>query len=188
MHEKVAEYLENRSHQKQLTEEKYRWLVLEYAGLLKDSKEHVEITKDDYERYLKSQVETPLIKGGKYYVLKKPPIEMTDEEFAAVEKEIPEKDLNRIKQDAFGIKKERNWPFILLTAAACLLWTGGLVLALIQSIVPNNWYIDDVMQYSFSFSAFLSALLAYVLPGAVCLFLADVCKKTRIFLKLYKEK
>lgn len=188
MQEKVAAYLEKRSHEKHLAEEKYRYLVLESAGLLGDSKEYMEISQAEYDACLKNQSGTTKFEDGRYYILKKPSVQMTDAEFAAVEKEIPEKTLNRMKREAFGRKKEKDWAVILLTAAACVIAVGGLVLALISSIVPTNWYIDDVMQYSFSFSGFLSVFLPYVLYSAVCLFLAEVCRKAAAALKLLGRK
>ena len=194
MQDKVREYLNSCEHQKELAESRYRYRVLEYAGLLESKKDYVEVTREEYNYYLATDRSVTRYSDWKYYILKKLPVEMSDEEFAAVEKQIPDSILAKLKQDEpiptakLVEKKDRDWVVILLTAAAGVITLGGLILAIISSIAPTNWYIDDKMQYGFSFSGFLSIFLPYVLYGAICLFLAEVCKKTGAALKLLGKK
>ena len=194
MQEKVQEYLKNCEHEKELTEARYRYRVLEYAGLLESKKDYVEVTREEYNYYLSTDRNATKYADWKYYVLKKPPVEMTDEEFTAVEKQIPESVLARLKQNTpiptakLVEKKTRDWVVLILTTAACVIGIGGLILAIISSRTPTNIFYDDVQQYGFSFTQFLSTFLPYVLYGSVCLFLAEVCKKTNAFLKLSGKK
>ena len=121
-------------------------------------------------------------------------VEMSEEEFAAVEKQIPESVLTKLKQSSpiptakLIEKKEKDWVVILLTVAAGIITLGGLILAIMAGRLPTNYYINDVQQINFSFSIFLSTLLPYILYGAICLFLAEVCKKAGAALKMFGKK
>ena len=60
--------------------------------------------------------------------------------------------------------------------------------AIMAGRLPTNYYINDVQQINFSFSVFLSTFLPYILYGAICLFLAEVCKKAGAALKIFGKK
>ena len=48
MQEKVESFLSKCEHEKKLANEKYRWLVQEYAGLLNEEEGYVEVSKEDW--------------------------------------------------------------------------------------------------------------------------------------------
>ena len=194
MQDKVREYLNDCEHQKELAEARYRYRVLEYAGLLESKKDYIEVTREEYEYYKATDNNLTKYSDWKYYVLKKLPVEMSEEEFAAVEKQIPESVLTKLKQSSpiptakLIEKKEKDWVVILLTVAAGIITLGGLILAIMAGRLPTNYYINDVQQINFSFSVFLSTLLPYILYGTICLFLAEVCKKAGAALKMFGKK
>ena len=185
MQEKVESFLSKCEHEKKLANEKYRWLVQEYAGLLNEEEGYVEVSKEDWEKYKNTESLPTQYVHGKYYVTKKLPIKMTDEEFAAVEKAIPEKVLKGLKQETTGTNKDKDWPYIILLTIACLIWTAGLIISISASVITSGYFNTSS---SFSFINFLAGLIPYLLYGAICFFLAEVCKKARKVIKLYEKK
>lgn len=185
MQEKVESFLNKCEHEKKLAREKYCWLVQEYAGLLNDEEGYVEVSKEDWERFKNSESRPVQYANGKYYVTKKLPIKMTDEEFAAVEKEIPEKVLNGMKRESTDTNKDKDWPYIILLTVACLIWAAGLIISVSASTITSG-YLNAPS--SFSFITFLGALIPYLLYGAICFFLAEVCKKARKVINVYEKK
>ena len=177
MQERVEAFLRKCQNAKNAEEFSYRYKVLEYAGLLTDKMEFVEVTKAEYEDALKEQQGTNFGNDGKYYVFKKVPVEVSDEEFAAVEKESPEKVLNKLKKVTTSTKKEKNKAVVIFMVLACIMWVGGLILAISTSVTATNVFYDSFRQYDFSFSVFLSTLLSYVPYGAVLFLLAVLCKR-----------
>ena len=81
MQDKVREYLNDCEHQKELAEARYRYRVLEYAGLLESKKDYIEVTREEYEYYKATDNNLTKYSDWKYYVLKKLPVEMSEEEF-----------------------------------------------------------------------------------------------------------
>ena len=185
MQEKVESFLSKCEHEKKLAREKYCWLVQEYAGLLNDEEGYVEVSKEDWERFKNSESRPVQYANGKYYVTKKLPIKMTDEEYAAVEKEIPEKVLKGLKQETTGTNKDKDWPYIILLTIACLIWAVGLIISVSASTITSD-YLNAPS--SFSFITFLGALIPYLLYGSICFFLAEVCKKARKVINVYEKK
>ena len=185
MQEKVESFLNKCEHEKKLAREKYCWLVQEYAGLLNDEEGYVEVSKEDWERFKNSESRPVQYANGKYYVTKKLPIKMTDEEYAAVEKEIPEKVLKGLKQETTGTNKDKDWPYIILLTIACLIWAVGLIISVSASTITSD-YLNAPS--SFSFITFLGALIPYLLYGSICFFLAEVCKKARKVINVYEKK
>ena len=185
MQEKVESFLNKCEHEKKLAREKYCWLVQEYAGLLNEEEGYVEVSKEDWERFKNSESQPVLYANKKYYVTKKLPIKMTDEEFAAVEKEIPEKVLNGMKRESTDTNKDKDWPYIILLTVACLIWAAGLIISISASVITSGYFNEFS---GFSFITFLSGLVSYLLYGAICFFLAEVCKKARKVIKLYEKK
>ena len=177
MQEKVEAFLRKCQNAKNAETVSYRYKVLEYAGLLTDKMEFVEVTKAEYEDALKEQQGTNYGNDGKFYVFKKVPVEVSDEEFAAVEKEIPEKVLEKLKKKTASDKKEKNKAVLIFMILACVMWAGGLILAISTSVTATNVFYDSFRQYDFSFSVFLSTLLSYVPYGAVFFFLAVLCRR-----------
>ena len=185
MQEKVESFLNKCEHEKKLAREKYCWLVQEYAGLLNEEEGYVEVSKEDWERFKNSESRPVQYANGKYYVTKKLPIKMTDEEYAAVEKEIPEKVLKGLKQETTGTNKDKDWPYIILLTIACLIWAVGLIISVSASTITSG-YLNAPS--SFSFITFLGALIPYLLYGSICFFLAEVCKKARKVINVYEKK
>ena len=185
MQEKVESFLSKCEHEKKLAREKYCWLVQEYAGLLNEEEGYVEVSKEDWERFKNSESRPVQYANGKYYVTKKLPIKMTDEEYAAVEKEIPEKVLKGLKQETTGTNKDKDWPYIILLTIACLIWAVGLIISVSASTITSD-YLNAPS--SFSFITFLGALIPYLLYGSICFFLAEVCKKARKVINVYEKK
>lgn len=185
MQEKVESFLSKCEHEKKLAREKYCWLVQEYAGLLNEEEGYVEVSKEDWERFKNSESRPVQYANGKYYVTKKLPIKMTDEEYAAVEKEIPEKVLKGLKQETTGTNKDKDWPYIILLTIACLIWAVGLIISVSASTITSG-YLNAPS--SFSFITFLGALIPYLLYGSICFFLAEVCKKARKVINVYEKK
>ena len=186
MQEKVESFLNKCEHEKKLAREKYCWLVQEYAGLLNEEEGYVEVSKEDWERFKNSESRPVQYANGKYYVTKKLPIKMTDEEYAAVEKEIPEKVLNGMKRESTDTNKDKDWPYIILLTVACLIWAAGLIISISASPLFSGLYTKELS--GFSFITFFGTLVPYLLYGAICFFLAEVCKKARKVIKLYEKK
>ena len=186
MQEKVESFLSKCEHEKKLANEKYRWLVQEYAGLLNEEEGYVEVSKEDWEKYKNTESLPTQYVHGKYYVTKKLPIRMTEEEFAAVEKAIPEKVLKGLKQETTGTNKDKDWSYIILLTIACLIWAAGLIISISASLLFSGLYTKELS--GFSFITFFGTLVPYLLYGAICFFLAEVCKKARKVIKLYEKK
>lgn len=189
MSQTVEGFLAECSNRKRLTAQAYRYLVLEHAGLLEDRSDYVEVTKEEYDESIKnSESGKTKYADGKYYVLKKVPVELTEEEFSAIEKELPEDVLLKMKRKTSGVKRETDWFFIALITLAAAIGLGGLILAITAALIPTNTYFNSVRMYQFELGTFLSVLLPYLLYTAICMFLADVCRKTRAYLHLVSEK
>ena len=190
MQEKVNDFLNRSKAEKNLEEQAYRYLVLKYAGLLNDESDYMEIGKAEYEREEKEGRASVKEVNGKYYVYRKLPLKVTEEEFAAVEKEIPESVLNDFKQKTVEKgKKEKNLAVTVFLVLTCVFWIGGLILALLGSFTATNvWNTYGYREYDFSFTVFLSSFIAYVPYGAVCFLFAVLCNRFKMDINLKRKK
>ena len=88
-----------------------------------------------------------------------------------------EKTQDELLKQVFPEKKIKDWPSLVLMAVAFVIWIGGLIVAVNAAKVDLHLTINGVKQYDFIFTTFLEEMIRYLLYGAICLFLAEVCKK-----------
>lgn len=88
-----------------------------------------------------------------------------------------EKTQDELLKQVFPEKKIKDWPSFVLMAVAFVIWIGGLIVAVMSSVTTTNISSFGFTETHFSLQAFLGVLIPYLLYGAICLFLAEVCKK-----------
>lgn len=190
MQEKVQEFLLSQEQQQDINDEIYHYSVLQYAELLTDQYGNVPVTEQDY---LNTPEAERKIENGKFLARKRLPIEVTDEEFTAVE--------GAISKDVIAYLKHRTYDTIVVdtdqksnaatffTVLAWILWIGGLIIAIVGSNVTvqkGGYYSYTTTE--FSFALFMSTFVIYLISGAFCLCAAELFKKLQTIVNLLRRK
>ena len=184
MQEKVAEFIQKHEDEQKQKEEKYRAEVISASGLISDEVDFVETTFAEYNTWHYNDSSMCKEEDGKYYVKKRLPIILTDEEFAALEKAMPSDKLAEIraKIDGISIEKEgKSWAGRFLTVIAVILWVGGLIISISGANVENGW------RKEFSFEIFMSIFIVYFISGCFALCGAELFKKLQEIVNLLKK-
>ena len=74
MNEKVQAFIDQQEYLKKLQEQKYHYLVAEYAGLMKDEADFIEVTKEEYNEALYVNASNAKSEDGKYFAKKRLPL------------------------------------------------------------------------------------------------------------------
>ncbi len=189
MDPRVEEYLRKCEEQKKEEEAAYREKVLIAAGLT--NKQDVECSEEEF-------YNTPmpdrgpsqeLDDGWHYHILKKEPIEVTDEEFAAIEKTIIANEKKEVP--AFPESMEQSWAGSFFTGLAWFIWIGGLIASIvlaIQTVPSSGYYGRTTNETQFSFSTFLTFFSTCFFAGAFCMAAAEHFKKLQTIVNLLRGK
>lgn len=189
MNPMVEDYLRKCDERDRQKDAEHRKKVLLAAGLTTE----VECECSEYEYY-----NTPLSKrlfisddenGTSFRILKDAPIEVTDEEFAAIEK------ATETSETAFAQEKEqRSGAATFFLTLAWILWIGGLIVAIVtgNQKVPHtstSYYGRTTTTYTneFSFTTFMTTFVSYVIYGAFCMAAAELFKKLQTIVNLLRK-
>ena len=188
MNAKVESFLNKAMEEEQDREKKYRYLVMEYAGLLSDEKDYCEVTRKEYYDQPEGKKE-----NGKYYLKKPVPLDIPDEEFSAVEAAIPKEKLEDFRLKAAGaeiMETGKSNAAVFLTVLGWLIWIGGLIISFAGAGVTRTvaGYFGDRTVKEFSFLAFISAFITYLVSGALCLCAAELFRKLQAIVNLLRRK
>lgn len=191
MNAKVESFLNKAMEEKQDREKKYQYLVMEYAGLLSDEKDYYEVTRKEYIDHPEGSKK----ENGKYYLKKPVPMIIADEEFSAVEAAIPKEKLEDFRLKAAGAEimyeeTKKSNAAVFLTALGWLIWIGGLIVSFAGAVVTRTvaGYFGDRTVSEFSFLAFISAFISYLVSGALCLCAAELFRKLQTIVNLLRRK
>ena len=174
MQERVEAFIRKCEEEKLEKEErawqKYHDAVLRYAGLANNQWQMTEVTKEEYDRSIYYREK----RNGKYYTEMRIPFEITEEEFAAVEKAIPREKLAELRMQAAETETEtavedRSWAGSFLTGMAVLCWIGAIIILLV-----------DISQ--------TSAVVTCVITGGFALCAAELFKKLQTIVNLMKRE
>lgn len=188
MQEKVEAFIQKCADEKRLEEKSYRDRVLRYAGFLSENINYVEVSKKEYDAcggITKKE-------DGKYYIQRKTPVVISDEEFEAIEKAIPDEKLAELRLEASGAVpqgSEKSWAATFFTIIAWLIWIVGLVISIVGAkvtVVKGSYYTYQAEE--FNFTVFITAFITYFIYGCLALCAAELFKKMQTIVNLLKRK
>lgn len=192
MNEKVQAFLDKREAELDFQDQTYYYLVMKEAGLLSDEKEFFEVTEKEYKAFYTDSSNSKK-ENGKFYIMKKIPIEITDEEFEAVEKALPKEIMDDILLKSQGIdvdkEAENSTAAIFFTILAWTFWIGGFIISRTSSNVTRE--VTGYFSYTvteFSFKLFMSTFCIYLISGFFCLCAAELFKKLQTIVNLLRRK
>ena len=194
MNEKVQAFLNKCNDQHELEEMNYRYLVMSHAGLLSDEFDFFQVSQKEYKQYSSSALATKE-ENGKYYVKKRVPIDISDEEFSFVEGAIPKDTLAEIRLKSIGTEAnkedENSGAAKFFTIIACILFIGGLILAIVSATsrewVPGYRY-GGYYETKFDFMVFITTLLTYFLYGCFSLCASELFKKLQTIVNILRRQ
>lgn len=180
MRREVEQYLNNHAVDAKKADAENRAKVLIEAGLY----EYPEITEEEYKKimfYDKAFIKE--VDGVRlFYKKEKVPLEVTDEEYAAILATIP-KEEERVEDEAAS-----SGAATFFAAIAWIIWIGGLILAIALSVyeaeVRNYWSYTET---KFSFSTFITTYITYFVYGCVSMCAAELFKKLQGILNTLKD-
>ncbi len=190
MNPRVSEYLKSCETQKEAENRRYREKVLRLAGLI-DTIE-VECSEDEYYEAPQSNCAwSEKREDGWHFVIQKQvPIEVTDEEFAAIEKTIRQQDLQNTAET-----EERSGAASFFMILAWFIWIGGLIAAVVMAFqkVPHtstDYFSRAITTYTteFSVTVFLIVFAACIVSGAVCRAASELFRQLQTSVNLLRRK
>lgn len=192
MNEKVEAFLQKQTDDQARIESNYRYRVMEYAGLMSDEKDMVEITIEEYNRFYATDSANLKFDNGRYYQMKTVPIEISEEEFKAVEASLPHDKLEEFKLQASGVDLEKDSngtskAATFFTIIAWLLWIGGLIIA-IAGALSTEEYGYYRTRTNLNFTLFITAFLTYFIYGCFAMCAAELFKKLQTIVNLLKRQ
>ena len=195
MNLKVEEYLRNyKKQEKEQKEEKdaeYRTQVLIAAGLTEEAE--CECSEEEYYNTpLQLRKELAEEEDGYHFrILKQMPIEVTDEEFAAIEKTVTTEKMKVSDSQ----EEQKSGSATFFAVLAWILWVGGLIVSIIvanQEVqhVSTSYYGTTRITTTteFSFTVFMSTFAIYLISGALCMAVSELFKKLQTIVNLLRRK
>lgn len=190
MNEKVQSFIDQQDYLKKLQDQKYHYLIEEHAGLLTNEYDFFEATKEDYNEALYINASNVKSEDGKYFVKKKVPLDITEEEFASVEASIPKEKISELKIQATQSKEEKeaakSGSATFFKVIAWLLFIGGLIIAIAASVTTEEYGYYRT-RTNFNFQTFLSVYVTYFISGCFSLCAAELFKKLQTIVNLLKR-
>ena len=190
MNEKVQAFLDKRKADLSLQDQQYYYYVMKKAGLLSDQEDFIEVTEEEYKQSYADIEHSSKQEDGKYYLKMPLPLDITDEEFAAVEAALPKETLAGIRLRSQGVdanKDESSAAATFFTVIAWLLFIGGLILAIAISISTEEYgYYSS--RTNFNFTTFISTFITYFIYGCFALCAAELFKKLQTIVNLLRRK
>ena len=189
MQEKIEAFLNRQKTQKGFQEQLYRYQVLEYADLLSTETRLQPATKMEFRSVAP---EYRAKKEDGYYIMKKVPLEVTDEEFSAVEAAVPKDVLEGIRLnvcDTAGIAGRHSHAATFFNILAIIIWVVGLITAILisRNTVTREFGYTVTME-QFNFLLFATTFAASLLTGGVCLCVAELFMRLKSIENLLKRK
>ena len=171
----------------------YCYYVMEHANLMTDERDLVAVSEEEYYSHLFHLPKYSLYEKGKYYLRKTLPVEVTEEEFNAIEKTISEKDKAEIRMKATGeYFRERSMgkstAARFFTVIAVMLWVFGYFISkdsAYVSITKGSYYTYTTRQ--FDNSLFWSNYAIYVVSGCFSLCAAELFRKLQTIVNLLRR-
>ncbi len=184
MNERVEAFLQKQADIKAECDYNYYYLVMQYARLLSDQQELIEISQKEYGRLYANHEAKTEYKNGKYYKVRQSPIDISEEEFLAVESAIPQDILNELKLQAYGMDLEKDMEggsgaATFFTAIAWILWIGGFIFAFISAASDRSGAASTI---------FISTIFTYFIYGCFAKCAAELFKKLQTIVNLLKSK
>lgn len=200
MNEKVEKLLAEHKMKSSIENDIYYYMVLDNAKLLSNETEFYPATKEEYDSYTYDNKNRKILKGS-YFVKKRLPLDLTDEEFKAVESTFPSETLQLFKDKASGKHQKisisldndnievNSTAATFFTILGTLLWLVGLILAILTaniSVTIGTYYTHTEQQ--FSFPLFMSTFIIYFISGCFSFCAAELFKTLQTIVYLLKIK
>ena len=159
----------------------YRTKVIKAAKLFEENV--IEVDRSTYEYNYSNQVRVEKDENNQkhYFIKGKSPIELTDEEFSAVEKTFTPEQLAGFRNASAPEKtkkEESSWAAGFCTGIAYFLFIGGFIVAIIAGSQTAE----------FSFTVFLTTLGTYVIAGCFALCMRELFTQLQRIVSLLQEK
>lgn len=166
-------------------EARYRKRVLRRAGLLEEK--IVEVDKSEYYSSEYSRVEKDEDGTKHYFMMKNAPIDVSDEEFAAIEKTFSEKELADMKS---GLLPAQAGPAAEEKSAASSFFAGlggaiifiGFIIAIVAAMAVKESSDES------AFMVFCTSFLTYLLAGCFCFCASELFKKLQTIVNLLRKQ
>ena len=164
----------------------YRRKVIRAAGLLEDKEQ--EVDRDRYNYYDTYNRRTEKDEEGKthYFIVAPQPIEVSDEEFAEIEKTFTPEELEPFRKHLPDEEADRprSWAAGFCTGIAWLLFIGGFIVAIVSAMAENVLTNKE----TFSFSVFLSTYAVYVIAGCFALCMRELFEQLQRIVNLLQKQ
>lgn len=181
MDPRVEQYLAEQEEKTKKRAQAYRAKVLKAAHLTNDME--TECSLDEFEQAPEEARGVRVIDGEEhYYRISKVPLDVTDEEFAAIEKTV-----TLGKADEPEVYNQRSGSSIFFMVLAYVLWIGGLIVSFISAY--HHYDMQGYGSYTvFSIEAFLSSYVICIIGGAFCAAASELFKKLQTIVNLLRSK
>ena len=194
MDPRVAEYLAKCEQEKQQKDAEWRLKVMRAAGLTYEVK--VECSAEEYQRAPFSSTSYEWQDGVcHYYIFHEMLVNVTDEEFAAIEKTITTKEKEEKQLPQKELEEEKSSAANYFIVLALILWIGGLVVSAImanqevQHVTTTSYGTTKINTTTeFSFTVFMSTYAIYAVSGALCLAASELFKKLQTIVNLLRKR
>ena len=190
MNENVQAFLDERDADLDLQDRTYYYLVMKKAGLLSTEEDYIEVSEKEFKQVY-TDPQNSKQKNGKYYIKRRLPLDVSDEEFQAIEAALPAETLNDLRLRSQGvdveIETESSGAAKFFTVIAWLLFIGGLILALVVSITEEQYGYYSTRTV-FNFTTFISTFITYYIAGCFSLCAAELFKKLQAIVNLLRRK
>lgn len=194
MNEKVQDFLDKSADKKNLQKQNYYYLVMSHAKLLTDTKQFVEVSSKEYLNYTSVDPASKKTIDGHFYISKYVPIEVTDEEFKAIEEAIDPDTLYNLKLQANGVDLEHGEgtsnAALFLIILGWVLIIGGIIVSYSAGNISTteSGLYRTYTSTKFDFTVFISSFIVYLVSGAFCFCAAELFKKLQTIVNLLKRK
>lgn len=191
MNEKVQDFLDQQEHLQELHDQKYYYLIMQYANLMSNESDFIEVTKEEYNEVLLAAANDAKKEDGRYYIKKQLPLDITEEEFASVEASIPKEKLADLRvlavQSQEDKEAEKSGSATFFTIIAWLLFIGGLIIAISTSLTTEEYGYYSKRD-NFNFALCVTSYLPFFISGCFSLCAAELFKKLQTIVNILRRK
>ena len=187
MRPEVEQFLSDRTQQNQNTKENqeraYRYRVTRAASLFEDLETEVtsEVFFSEETSGKKHFTETDDEGNEHYFIAETVPMELTDEEFAAVEKAFTAEELEAMRKEVLPKKEEKEET----SFSASFFTTIGVFILLVGLIFS---VIIAASTKGAEFTAFVNTFPIFLFSGLFCFCIAELFKKLQTIVNLLRAK
>ena len=163
----------------------YRRKVIRAAGLLEDKEQEVDRDRYNYYDTHDRRIEKDEEGNDHYFIVTPQPIDVSDEEFAEIEKTFSAEELEPFRKNLSDEETDRprSWAAGFCTGIAWLLFIGGFIVAIISAMAENVLTNNE----TFSFSVFLSTYAVYLIAGCFALCMRELFEQLQRIVNLLRK-